>query len=85
MKRSLNNNLLHYEELHTLYYSPNIIRMIKPRRRWTGHVARMRANMNAYGVLIRKPKGKGPLGMLDVRKQAVEARKVFRCRGSHIL
>jgi hypothetical protein len=30
------------EELHNLYSSPNIIRMIKSRRmRWPGHVARM--------------------------------------------
>jgi hypothetical protein len=33
---------LHNEELHNLYYSPYIIRMIKSRRmRWTGHVTRM--------------------------------------------
>jgi hypothetical protein len=33
---------LHNEELHNLYFSPNIIRMIKLRRtRWAGHVARM--------------------------------------------
>jgi hypothetical protein len=32
---------LHKEELHNLYSSPNIIRMIKSRRiRWVGHVAR---------------------------------------------
>jgi hypothetical protein len=31
---------LHNEELHNLYSSPSIIRMIKSRRmRWTGHVA----------------------------------------------
>jgi hypothetical protein len=31
---------LHNEELHNLYFSPSIIRMIKSRRMsWTGHVA----------------------------------------------
>jgi hypothetical protein len=33
---------LHNEELHDLYSSPNIVRMLKSRRmRWAGHVARM--------------------------------------------
>jgi hypothetical protein len=33
---------LHQEELHDLYSSPTIVRVIKSRRmRWTGHVARM--------------------------------------------
>jgi hypothetical protein len=33
---------LHNEELHNLYSSPNIIRIIKSRRsRWAEHVARM--------------------------------------------
>jgi hypothetical protein len=33
---------LHNEELHNLYSSPNITRMIKSRSmRWVGHVARM--------------------------------------------
>jgi hypothetical protein len=34
---------LHNEELHNLYSSPSIIRIIKSMRmRWAGHVARMR-------------------------------------------
>jgi len=33
---------LHNEELNDLCSSPNIVRVIKPRRmRWAGHVARM--------------------------------------------
>jgi hypothetical protein len=33
---------LHNEELHNLYSSPSIIRMVKSRRmRWAGHVARI--------------------------------------------
>jgi hypothetical protein len=34
---------LQNDEFHSLYSSPNIVRMIKSRRmRWAGHVARMR-------------------------------------------
>jgi hypothetical protein len=34
---------LHNEELHNLYFSPSIIKIIKSRRmRWAGHVTRMR-------------------------------------------
>jgi hypothetical protein len=54
---------LHNEELHKLYSSPNIIRMIKSRRiRWARHVARMRETRNAYGILVGKPEGRRSLG-----------------------
>jgi hypothetical protein len=53
---------LHNEELHSLYSSPSIIRMIKSRRMiWAGHVARME-KMNAYRILVGKSEGKRPLG-----------------------
>jgi hypothetical protein len=54
---------LHNEELHDLYSSPSIIRIIKSRSiRWVGHVARMGERRNAYRLLVRKPKGRRPLG-----------------------
>jgi hypothetical protein len=54
---------LHNEELHNLYSSPSIIRMIKPRRmRWAGNVARMEENRNAYRILVGNPERKRPLG-----------------------
>jgi hypothetical protein len=54
---------LHNGELHDLYSSPSIIRVIKARRmRWTGHVARIREKRNAYRLLEGKPEGRRPLG-----------------------
>jgi hypothetical protein len=54
---------LHNEELHDLYSSPSIIRIIKARRmRWTGHEARMGEKRNAYRLLVGKPEGRRPLG-----------------------
>jgi hypothetical protein len=54
---------LHNEELNGLYYSPNIMRVMKSRRmRWAGHVARMGEGRGVYRVLVGKPEGKRPLG-----------------------
>jgi hypothetical protein len=50
---------LHNDELHSMYSSPNIVRVIKLRRmRWVGHVARMGEGRGVYRVLVGRPKGK---------------------------
>jgi hypothetical protein len=55
----------HNEELHTLFSSPSIIRMIKRLRiGWTGLGMEMR---NAYKILVGKPEGKRPLGRPRIR------------------
>jgi hypothetical protein len=54
---------LYNEELHNLYSSLSIIRIIKSRRmRWAGHVTRMGEKRNVYRLLVAKPEGKSPLG-----------------------
>ena len=51
------------EELNDLYSSPNIVRVIKPRRmRWAAHVARMGEGRGICKVLVGKPEGNRQLG-----------------------
>jgi hypothetical protein len=50
---------LHSDELHSLYSSPNIVRVIKSRRmRWAKHVARMGEGTGVYRILVGRPEGK---------------------------
>jgi hypothetical protein len=54
---------LRNEELHNLYSSRSIIRMIKSRRmRWAGDGTQMREKRNAHRILVVKPEGKRSLG-----------------------
>jgi hypothetical protein len=54
---------LHNDELHSLYSSRNIVRVITLRRmRWAGHVARMGEGRGVYRVLVGWPECKIPLG-----------------------
>jgi hypothetical protein len=52
---------LHNEELHSLYHSRNIVRVIKSRR-WAGHLARMEKGRSGFKILTGWPTGKRPLG-----------------------
>jgi hypothetical protein len=50
---------LNNDELHSLYSSPNIVRVTKSRRmRWAGHVARMGEGRVVYWVLVGRPLGR---------------------------
>jgi hypothetical protein len=54
---------LHNEELHDLYSSPRIIRIMKSiTMRWEGHVARMGEKRRAYRLLVGKPEGNEATG-----------------------
>jgi hypothetical protein len=49
---------LHNEELSDLYFSPNIVWLIKSRKmRWAGHIARMGERKVLYRVLVGKSEG----------------------------
>jgi hypothetical protein len=54
---------LRNEELNDLYYSPNVVRVIKSRRmRLAEYVTRMGERRAVYRVLVGKPEGNRPLG-----------------------
>jgi hypothetical protein len=74
---------LHNDELHSLYSSPNVVRVIKSRRmRWAEQVARMAEWRGVYRVLVGRPEGKRPLGRprrrwednikLDLREMGID-------------
>ena len=61
---------LHNEELHSLYCSRNIVRVITFRRlRWAGHVAKMEEGRSVFKIVTGKPTGKRPLGRPRCRWQ----------------
>jgi hypothetical protein len=54
---------LHNDELHSLYSSLNVVRVIKSRwMRWVGHMTRFGGGERCYRVLVGRPEGKRPLG-----------------------
>ena len=72
---------------HSLYRSPNIVRVIKFRRlRWAGHVARKEEDRSAFKILNGKPTGKRPLGrpkgrwedniIIDLKEIGINARNL---------
>ena len=81
---------LHSEELNDLYFSLNIVRVIKSRMREAGHAARMGERRGTYRVFVGKPEGKGPLGRTrrrweDTIKMDLQEVEFEACIGSSCL
>ena len=53
---------IHNGMFNDLYYSPNIVGVIKSRMRWARLVVGLGESRGAYRVLVGKPEGKEPLG-----------------------
>jgi hypothetical protein len=54
---------LHSDELHSLFSSWNIVRVIKSRRmRWVGHVVCIGEGRGVYRALVGRPEGKRAVG-----------------------
>jgi hypothetical protein len=49
--------------------SSSIVRVIKARMRWAGHVTRMGEVRRAYNILVGRPEGRRPLGRPRCRWQ----------------
>jgi hypothetical protein len=86
---------LHNDELHGLYYSPNIVRMIKLRRvRWAGHVTRMGKGRDVYRVLVGRPESRRPRGRprcrwednikMDLREKGIYGANWIRLAGDRV-
>jgi hypothetical protein len=61
---------LHNDELHSLYSSLNIVRVITSRSmRWAGHVTCMEEGRGVYRILVRRSEEKRPLGRPRLRRE----------------
>jgi hypothetical protein len=52
-----------------MYCPSNVVRVIKWRMRWAGHVASKGETRGIYRVLVGKPEGKRPLGRTRCKRE----------------